>query len=116
MKEKLRMILDEAANPSVALFAIRLLISPLSACNYRTKGVPVAEKHTTSFDYFDLTVEVDDEGHVQVGLVALGDTPDRIAMDYDTFREVIDFVSVHGLKLKEPYIVEYADTREAIEA
>lgn len=73
------------------------------------------EKHTVTFDYFDLDVTVDDEAHVRVGFRFPEAVP-SISMDYDDFREVIDAVGKFGLGLSDPYIVEYADTREAIEA
>lgn len=75
----------------------------------------MAERHTVEFDYFDLNIEVTDEGAVNVKLT-FPEAVSSIGMDYDTFREVIDHVGKFGLGMKEPYLVEYGDTREAIEA
>jgi len=75
----------------------------------------VSEKHTITFDYFDLDVTVSDEGDVNV-VLRFPEPFESITMDYDTFREVIDAVGKFGLGMNEPYIVEYEDTREAIEA
>lgn len=73
------------------------------------------EMHTVGFDYFDLDVEVTDEGSVKIELRFPEAVP-SIGMDYDDFREVIDCVGRFGLGMRAPYLVEYEDTREAIEA
>ena len=64
------------------------------------------ERHTTSFEYFDLAVEVSDDGDVTVELTAAGDGVGHIKMDWDDLREVIDFAGVHGLKMKEVWLSE----------
>lgn len=74
------------------------------------------EKHTMSFDYFDLTVEVSDDGDIEVEFTAVEAGAGRLRMPWDTFREVIDFTARHGMGINQPYVVEYNDTREAIEA
>lgn len=73
------------------------------------------EKHTVGFDYFDLIIDVTDEGAVRIEFAFPEPVP-SIGMDYDDFREVLEAVGKFGMGMKEPYFVEYADTREAIEA
>lgn len=72
----------------------------------------MAERHSDSFDYFDLNVDVTDDGDVKIEFVAVDKGVGRIAMEWDTLREVLDFVGKHGLSMKEPYFVEYAETVE----
>lgn len=76
----------------------------------------MSETHSITFEHFDLTVEVSDEGTVEIWLVATTRGAGSIRMEWDTLCEVIDFAAVHGLGMKKPNIVEYRDTREAIEA
>ena len=73
------------------------------------------EKHTIGFDYYDLNIEVADEGAVRIEF-AFPEPVSSIAMDFDEFREVIEHVGKFGMGMKDPYLVEYADTRESIEA
>lgn len=72
------------------------------------------EKHIVGFDYFDLEVEVADEGDVRIALLFPEAVP-SIGMSYDDFREVIDCVGRFGLAMKAPYLVEYDDTVEGRE-
>lgn len=75
----------------------------------------MSEHHTKSFEYFDLHVIVNDEGDSEIRL----DFPEpfpSLALHWDDLREVIDFAAVHALGMKDPYVVEYEDTREAIQA
>jgi hypothetical protein len=74
----------------------------------------VAERHTISFPEFELRIAVMDKDAIEVSFFTDGDCV--LSMDYDTFREVIEAVGKFGLGLKDPYIGEYSDTREAIEA
>ncbi len=71
----------------------------------------MSETHRVDFEEFDVEVVVDNEGKVEVSF-RHPDGEDHLGMDWDTFREVIDFVCVHGLKMSEPYVVEYAATTE----
>ena len=75
----------------------------------------MSEKHSKSFEYFDLHVDVTDEGDVRIEL-AFPEPFSTLALHWDDLREMLDFAAVHGLGMKEPYVVEYRDTREAIEA
>jgi hypothetical protein len=72
------------------------------------------EKHEKSFEEFDLRVEINDEGDVWITFH--DSTKMLLGMTWDDLREVLDFAATHGLKMTNPYVVEYADTREAIEA
>lgn len=76
----------------------------------------MAESHTVSFEEFDLIIDVTAEGRVEVKFHDCADGDLLVGMDFDTFREVIDAVGRFGMGMKEPYLVEYADTREAIQA
>lgn len=69
------------------------------------------EKHTVGFDYFDLDIDVTDEGSVVIALRFPEAVP-SIGMDYEDFREVIDCVGRFGLGMKAPMLVEYDDTVE----
>jgi hypothetical protein len=79
------------------------------------------EKHLQSFDYFDLVVDVSNEGNVSVALHDLdtdggpGAGKRLLLMPWDEFRDVIEFVGIHGLGMTNPYVVEYADTVEGAE-
>jgi len=72
------------------------------------------EKHTWASDYFDLDVEVTDEGDVGITF-RFPEAVESIAMEWDDLREVIEFVGKHGLAMKEPYLVEYDQTIEGAE-
>lgn len=77
----------------------------------------MTETHETTFpDEFDLRVAVDEDGKVEIAMWPKPHVPKRIVMDFDTFREVIDFVCKHGLDMKEPMIVEASETKEAYQA
>lgn len=58
----------------------------------------MSEHHSTSFDYFDLHVEVTDDGDVRVKL-AFPEAVKSIGMTWDELREVIDFAAVHYLEV-----------------
>lgn len=73
------------------------------------------DKHSTSFDYFDLNVEVTDEGSVNIEFVSVEKGVGRIAMEWDTLREVIEFVGKHGLDIDNPWFGEYVETVEGAE-
>lgn len=71
----------------------------------------MSDTHRTDFTDFDLEVTVNDDGDVLIDF-RHPDGEHHIRMEWDTLREVIDFVGVHGLAMKEPYFVEYVDTVE----
>jgi hypothetical protein len=70
------------------------------------------DRHTTSFDYFDLTVDVTDDGSVEVEFAAADKGVGRIRMSWDDLREVIDFVGKHGLNMTNTWFGEYEETVE----
>lgn len=71
----------------------------------------VVQTHELKFDPCDVVVTVSDEGSVWVELKGPG--PDNsIGMDWDDFREILDFVCVHGLAMKNPCVVEYENVKE----
>ena len=76
----------------------------------------MSDIHSRSYDYFDLRCTVSDEGDVTVEFVQVADAGVRsLKMDWDTFRDVLDFVCVHGMDIEDPYVVAFKDTREATE-
>lgn len=70
------------------------------------------DKHTTSFDYFDLIVDVADDGQVEVEFIAVDRGAGRIRMQWDTLREALDFIGEHGLKIQNPWFGPYDETVE----
>lgn len=68
----------------------------------------IVETHELTTDTIpcEVTVTVDDCGDVRVIL------DDDIDLHYDDFREIIEFVGVHGLGMKSPYLVEYDDVKK----
>jgi hypothetical protein len=75
----------------------------------------MAERHTTSFDYFDLRVDVADDGTVRVEFSAADEGLGRISMDWDDLREALDFIGKHGLALDNPWFGEFDQTLEGAE-
>lgn len=76
----------------------------------------MADRHTTSFDYCDLAVDIDDDGEVTVEFTAVGEGVGRIRMNWETFVEAVYFAAIHGLGMHIPTLVEQAATLEAVEA
>ncbi len=72
------------------------------------------ERHTKSFEYFDLEITLSD-GDAEI-VMRFPERVSSIGMVWDDVREILDFAAQHALGMKEPYVVEYEDTREAIEA
>ncbi len=72
----------------------------------------MAEFHRTEYEDFDVEVRVTDEDDLGVSF-RHPDGEHHISMDFDVFREVIEFVSVHGLGMKDPYLVECDETTES---
>ena len=56
----------------------------------------MSEHHSRSFEYFDLHVEVTDDGDVMVELRFPEAVP-SIGLPWDELHEVLDFVAIHGL-------------------
>lgn len=71
----------------------------------------MAEKHSTEIEGVSVRVDVLDEGDVSVAF-----QQGAVSFSWDGLREVLDFAAKHGLGMQNPYVVEYDDTREAIEA
>lgn len=73
----------------------------------------MSEKHSTTFEYFDLHVDVNDEGNAEIR-IAFPERVSYLAMTWDDLREVVDFAAQHAIGMKNPYVVEFEDTREGM--
>lgn len=73
----------------------------------------IVETHEWSTEEFDLRVSLDTDGNVRVSF-HLGEDQ-LLAMDWDTMREVIDFIGKHGLGMRVPMFVEFDATLEGAE-
>lgn len=68
------------------------------------------EKHELSFDGWDLRVNVNDDGDVDVSFHEAGKCV--FSCDWDTIREAIEFIGTHGLKIDNPWFGPYSETVE----
>jgi hypothetical protein len=71
----------------------------------------MSETHTKAFDYFDLTARITDDGDVFVAFV-FPEPNAEFEISWDEMREVIEFVGIHGLAMKSPWLVEYSESVE----
>lgn len=75
----------------------------------------MSERHTLSFEEFDLVVDVSPEGNVFIKFRSPASGLE-LDMTWDDLREAVAFAAVHGLQMHEPYVVEFAETVEGAKA
>lgn len=72
-----------------------------------------SEKHELLFDDFDLRVSVKQDGKIWISFQEFGKC--AFSCDWDTFRECMDFIGTHGLKIENPWFGAYVETVEGAE-
>ena len=75
----------------------------------------MSSRHTTPFEYYDLVVDVDDEGHVSV-TYKFPERVGSIEIPWDEYREGLNFIGEHGLKIDNPWFGAYIETAEGAKA
>jgi hypothetical protein len=68
------------------------------------------ERHEKAFGQFDMRLSVEADGDMWISFCI--DNKCVLTMTWEELREILDFAAVHGLKMQQPYLVEYNETVE----
>jgi hypothetical protein len=75
-------------------------------------GTETAEEHVKAFEEFDLHVQTTNEGESFYTL-RFPEATKTLALHWDDIRELLDFAAVHGLGMKDPWVVESTQVLES---